>query len=302
MSPVGTTGNRKEGKTMATQAECVKVVQTESERLKQYLAALPQAAWTKPSACARWEIRDVVAHVSGVPNGYTVAITRGLQGDISPRPGAPDQASIFQTHSQEERQQYRMGLAQLPITNRERLGNDLVSVFSQGWDPFPHFIATLSAEDWHKPCHHSFGIIPVHSRVHAGIFELAIHSWDIRSALEPSAHLSPDALAAILDFFSECPHWFFIPDARLSTPLRYRFAFTGALSRQWDIVVEGDKAHMGPAADAPPANVTFSCEIETFVLLMCGRIGFDAALSDKRIIPTGDLAVVQAFKKWFQGV
>jgi hypothetical protein len=32
--------------------------------------------------------------------------------------------------------------------------------------------------------------------------------------------------------------------------------------------------------------------------LMCGRIGFDAALGDKRVIPTGDMAVVQEFKKW----
>jgi len=48
---------------MSTQAECVKVVQTESERLKQYLAALPQDAWTKPSACALWEVRDVVTHL-----------------------------------------------------------------------------------------------------------------------------------------------------------------------------------------------------------------------------------------------
>ena len=142
----------------------------------------------------------------------------------------------------------------------------------------------------------------MHSLAHAGIFELAIHSWDIRSALEPSAPLSPDMLAAMLDFFSACPHWFFFPDARLSTPIRYRFAFTGALSGQWDIVVEGDQAHMGPAADATPANATFSCERETFALLMWGRIGFDAALGDKRIIPTGDMAVAQAFKQWFQGV
>jgi hypothetical protein len=77
--------------------------------------------------------------------------------NTSPPEGAPDQSRVFQTHSQEERQQYRMGLAQRPIANRERLANDLVSVFSHAWDPFPHFIATLSAQDWHKPCYHAFG-------------------------------------------------------------------------------------------------------------------------------------------------
>jgi len=134
------------------------------------------------------------------------------------------------------------------------------------------------------------------------VFERAIHGWDIRSALDPSAHLSPDALAAVLDFFSECLHWFFFPDARLPTPLRYRFAFTGALSSQWDMVVEGDTAHMEAAAETTPADATFGCDGETFALLMCGRIGFDAAVGDKRVIPAGDTAWVQAFPKWFQGV
>jgi hypothetical protein len=142
----------------------------------------------------------------------------------------------------------------------------------------------------------------VHTLVHASVFELTIHGWDIRSALEPSAPLSPNALSAILNLFAACPHWFFLPSARLSTPVRYRCAFTGALNRQWDIVVEGDQAHIGPAADATPANATFACEMETFVLLMSGRMGFDAALGDQRLIPTGDMAVAQTFKQWFQGV
>jgi uncharacterized protein (TIGR03083 family) len=286
---------------MSTQAECVKVLQTESERLKQYLAALPADAWTTPSACALWEVRDVVAHLTMGIDGFTLRITRGLQGDTSPPEGLPS-PHIWMTLSQEERRQRALRLAQGPIALRERLGNDLLSGFSHAWDQFHHLLATLTAQDWHQPCYQGRGIIPVHALAHAGIFELAIHGWDIRSALEPSAPLAPDVLAAILDFFAACPHWFFLPAARLCTPIRYRFAFTGVLSGQWDIVVEGDQAHIGPAADAIPANVTFSCEGETFVLMMCGRIGFDAALEDKRIIPTGDMAVAQAFKQWFQGV
>src|SRR5262249_17640695 len=119
---------------------------------------------------------------------------------------------------------------------------------------------------------------------------------DIRAALEPSAPFSPDALTAMLDFFAACPHWFFLPAARLSPPIRYRFTFTEAHSRPWDIVVAGDQAHIGPAAAATAADVTFACARETFALVLCGRIGFEAALGDKRLIPRGDMAVVQAFK------
>ena len=66
--------------------------------------------------------------------------------------------------------------------------------------------------------------------------------------------------------------------------------------------MEGDTAHMAPAADVLPAHATFRCDGETFALLMCRRIGLDAAMRDKRIITAGDMAWVQAFKKWFQGV
>ena len=62
------------------------------------------------------------------------------------------------------------------------------------------------------------------------------------------------------------------------------------------MVIEGDDAHMGPAVDATPANTTFRCDGETFALMMCGRMGFDAALGDKRMIPTGDMAATRAFK------
>ena len=72
---------------MSTQAELVTVLQTEFKRLKQYLVALPADAWTKPSACALWEVRDVVAHMNGVGRGYQERMTRDLRGDISPDAG-----------------------------------------------------------------------------------------------------------------------------------------------------------------------------------------------------------------------
>ena len=286
---------------MATQAELVIVLQSEFERLKQYLVALPADAWTKPSACALWEVRDVVAHLIGVADFYTDCITRGLRGDTSTPEGRLE-PHLLNTASQEERRQRATVGAQRTIANRERLGNALLNVFCTTGDQFNHLVARLSPHEWNIPCYHARGMLPVRSLVSGMVFERAIHGWDIRSVLEPTAHLSPEALTIMPDHVAACLHWFFLPDARLSTPIQYRFALTGALRRQWDMVVDGDTAHIGPAADATPANATFSCEVETFALLMCGRIGFDAALGDQRIIPTGDTAAAQAFKQWFQGV
>jgi uncharacterized protein (TIGR03083 family) len=286
---------------MSTQAACVTVIQTESERLKQYLPALPQDAWTQPSACALWEVHDVVAHLITAANLYTDCITRGLRGDTSPPEGRPEPSSL-KTASQEDRQQRATAAAQRTIANRARLGNALLDVFCTTGDQFNHLVARLSPHEWNTPCYHTRGLLPVRALVSGMVFERAIHGWDIRSALEPSAHLSPEALTVIPEHIAACLHWFFLSGARLPTPIRYRFAFTGTLTSTWDMVVEGDTAHMGPAADTTPAHATFRCHGDTFALMMCGRMGFDAALEDKRIIPTGDTAEVQAFKKWFQGV
>jgi len=279
----------------------LKVVQTESDRLKQYLATLPADAWTKPSACALWEVRDVVAHLIFAANLYTECITRGLQDDTS-TPEGRSEPHTFNTASPEERRQRATAAAQRIIALRERLGNDLLDVFRTSWDQFNHLVARLGPHEWNTPCYHPRGLLPARALVNAGVFELAIHGWDIRSALESSARLSPEALTIMLNHFTDCLHWFFLPDARFPTPVRYRFAFTGTLTSTWDVVVAGDTAHMAPAAEALPAQATFGCDGERFALMLCGRMGFDAAMGDRGRIPPGDTAWVQAFKKWFQGV
>jgi hypothetical protein len=67
---------------MSTQAELVQVIQTESERLQQYLTYFASGRLTKPSACALWEVRDVVTHLIPTINGYT-PITRHCREYLS---------------------------------------------------------------------------------------------------------------------------------------------------------------------------------------------------------------------------
>ena len=285
---------------MSTEATRVTVVQTEFAQLQQYLAALPEAAWTTPSACALWAVRDVVAHLTRVADLYHDSITRGLRADTS-TPAGRAEPHTFNTLSRDARRQAATVAAQGNIEFGERVGNDLFSMFSHAWDQFHHLIASVSPHAWDTPCYHPRSLLPVRALMHAGVFELAIHGWDIRSAFEPSAHLSPEALAVLPDHFVTCLHWCFLPDAKLPTPVRYRFAVTGTLTSTWDIVVAGDTAHMAPATEALPAHATFRCDGETFVLLLCGRVRLEAAMGDRRVIAAGDEAWVRAFSTWFQG-
>ena len=67
--------------------DTVKLIIAESERLTQYLTTLPPKAWRTSSACERWEVRDVVAHLAMETEGYTDVIARSVQGDASPPAG-----------------------------------------------------------------------------------------------------------------------------------------------------------------------------------------------------------------------
>jgi hypothetical protein len=50
-----------------------------------------------------------------------------------------------------------------------------------------------------------------------------------------------------------------------------------------------------------PADVTFRCDGETFVLLMYGRLRAQEAVSQGRITFEGDAELVAAFNQRFQG-
>ena len=69
---------------MTTHEDRVKVLHSESERLRHYLGGLPADAWTKQSACDLWQIQDVVGHLVGGAEFYAETVARGVQGISSP--------------------------------------------------------------------------------------------------------------------------------------------------------------------------------------------------------------------------
>jgi uncharacterized protein (TIGR03083 family) len=62
---------------METLADRIAFVQAELARLTQDLHALPADAWRQPSACAQWQIQDVVAHLTGAAEFYMDTLSRG---------------------------------------------------------------------------------------------------------------------------------------------------------------------------------------------------------------------------------
>jgi uncharacterized protein (TIGR03083 family) len=279
---------------MASPIERVKLLQHESERLKRYLNALPPEAWNRPSSCAGWEVRDVVAHLVLQAEVFTEWVYRGLQGDASAPEGLPDAGTVNAGSMSEV-------LAKMSVDRRQSLGDQLLSTFSSTSDQFNQLLAGARPSDWDKPCYHVFGTIPLRAFIDDRITELALHRWDIRSSLESEVHLSHGSLPAIMDWIPGTVGWVFRSGPRLPVPVRYRFEVTGPATSRSDLIVEGDRANMEPSGIAK-ANATFHCDAETFVLMMCGRLTPDSAVADGRMSVEGDRGLIAKFGKWFQGM
>ncbi|PKB82596.1 MAG: hypothetical protein BZY88_03950 [SAR202 cluster bacterium Io17-Chloro-G9] len=279
--------------------ERVKLLQSESDRFRQYLTTLSNDAWTRQSACDRWQVRDVVTHLMGNAEGYAASVSRGLMGDSSPPEGRGPAGASNAASSAE-------GLAQRVISQRESLGDRLLPSLKEQDNHLIGLLTGLNSEDQDKPCYHPGGIVPAGNFVDLRFKELALHQWDIQSRLEPEAHLSPDSLPSMIILLSNAlasgsVPWAFWPSPGLASTVRYRFEVAEPVPIKADIAVEGDKARLEDSTEGY-ADVTFRCDTETFVLLMYGRLAPEPAVADGRLAVEGDADLAAQFSQWFKGI
>jgi len=268
--------------------ETVKLIIAESERLTQYLTALPSEAWSTPSACERWEVRDVVAHLAGGAEVYTDVISRSVQGDASPPAGRQASGPANAASAAE-------GNAQRVLARRENLGDQVLANFLAANAQLNHLLASLGPEDWEKPHYTALGSAPLRHRPADRLLELVVHGWDIRSRLESDAHLSDASVPVLVEvILGRVFRWLFHPGPRLPTPIRYRVTLTGVDATEYDIVIAGDQATVEPAGTAV-AHVLLWCDPETFVLLMLGRLPLSDALAQRLLVAEGAGEQVSAF-------
>lgn len=285
---------------MVSLQDKVKLIKSESERLEKYFNGLSPEAWSRPSGCEGWEVRDVAAHLAWVAEFYLDTISRAMQGDVTSPEGSVTAEFTNSVQSFDE------FIARSAISRREGLGQGLLLAFGSGYERLNHLMASLGTQDWDRPCSfwHFLGPIPAEGFVDLTVQELCIHEWDIRSGLDSSPRVSSDALPALLD---RIPRRFRLPqlatfrlDSPPPGPVRFRFSATEPVPSTNDIVVEDNKCRIEPAGTSA-ANVTFSCDTDTFVLLMYKRLSLDPLLADGRLAVEGDPDLVSAFNRWLKG-
>jgi uncharacterized protein (TIGR03083 family) len=283
---------------MNAPADLVTVFHSEAERLAQHLDTLPPTAWTLPSACEGWEVRDVVGHLTFIAEFYADVIARGVQGDTTLLPDRPPgdgpELAAFHTY-----------LDARAIATRARLGEHLLATFRTSFAHLHYLLAELGPQDWEKPCAfwRFVGPIPVHMFLSLIIPELAIHGWDIRSRFATPVALSAASLPVLLARIPRMLEWPGIGILRLDAgaprSVRYRFAVTGAVPGTYDILVENDLARFASVSQAPP-HVTFRCATDIFVLLMYRRLTLEPIMMAGHLAVEGDQGLTAAFDRWLK--
>ena len=277
---------------MDTIQDRVKQVRLESEGLIQYLESLPQEAWEQQSACAGWTIADVAAHLAGGAKFYTSIILRGLEGHTTPPDGfsfpfgAPPKVMSLVN-------------AKVAVSFRNDLGDGLLPEFRSTNEKMNQTLVGIN--DWETPCYHSIGVVPARTILSLRMFELALHSWDIRSSLQTDARLTHESLPMSMDILTQVSEHFVQPAASQAISGRYRFHLTEAGLGDYAIVAEDGPTRLEPAVPEP-SDFVFQCSARDFVLLMTHRLPLESAISDRRLIIEGGRELPPGFGDWFQGI
>ncbi len=257
--------------------------------IREYLGNLTPEQWELPSACAEWQVRDVVSHLLGGAERQAESMARGRGGDSNPPAGfvPPEPAVLSATNAQRD------------IDRRDRLAGRILEAFDASYEGLHKEFDEFGDGTWDTLCWHvRRGAMTAASYVELRIQELAIHDWDIRSAFQSGAGLDPDCVPVLLDM---SPRWLgmcFRPSERLTEPVAYGFDVGSAHYR---MTVTGDAFQMEPG-QASNADLSLSATGEQYLLFTYGRLTAAEGVSSGKLTIQGDHAYLDRFEVWFKGL
>ncbi len=272
--------------------EQIELVKTLVGDIRRNFAALTPEQAASPSACADWQVHDVLSHLTGGAERQTDSMQRGRAGDSGPPPGfTPADSTTLSVNN-----------AQRDIQRREQLGRGILAAYDTAYAALQEQVDALGPNDWETPCWHlRRGAISAADYLELRIQELAIHDWDMRHGLEDSPQLSPDCVSTLL---SATPKWLgmcFRTGEKLDAPVVFEFDLAPPHETSIIVRVQGDSFDFPDEADVPD-RWTVCAEAPAFLLFIYGRITGREAIEANEFAITGDAELLDRFETWFRGV
>jgi uncharacterized protein (TIGR03083 family) len=279
---------------MSTVAERIEILKAEYQRLEHYLHTLPPEDWQHPSTCDQWTVADVIAHLTVGSRSHATWITEALSTESVTPERLPRRSN---------QRVDAAAFAQRVMAWRQELGNHLLSAFVTASRALAHAFAQVAPDAWETLCYRPNGAEPIRTILDNFIAEVGVHRWDVMSPFDPHVQLSHDCLAVMVERYPHRPRWWDIalPPQHPPLPVRFRFTVSGVTAPGTDFVVATPEEQYMEVARAVPAQVTFHCDAQTFVLLAYGRLSPASARSTGTLTYEGSQAWAEMFLRAYLG-
>ena len=264
-----------------------------AQRLEAFLETLTPDDLARQSACEGWTVADVVGHLVERGGPIPDQIERGLVGDLSPTP-------CISTEPPVSEDQFRLDLDRSAVALRHELGERLLEEFARQNREFDRVLSLVQPGDWEKLCYHRLRPETVRAKTDIRIAELAMHEWDIHWAFDRNASLAEDSLSGLVSASGRAVRRAFRPDAARTRSVRYRFALSGPVATNVDVVLAPEGASFEIAA-SPQPDVAFSCSAAAYAMVIFGRLKLDHAIESGLVTTDSNAELVSAFITAFVG-
>jgi uncharacterized protein (TIGR03083 family) len=254
------------------------------------MRALPTEAWQKPSDCDGWTIAGAFIHVIQVAELLGDSLARGRAGDPGPPPLAAAEGIQAWRAARTARQQ--QALTQSPA--------ELFAWYDQAGgainaelDAIP--AAPPDAQGWHP-----VGAQPLAWVQRQWLFEMGLHDWDIRVALDPSADIRASVQPALARTLPERLGRGFNGADDPALAGAYRIEMSSDPDLAVTILVGDGAVTVATADDGSAPTATISTDPAAFALVMTNRRPVEQFVGAGRWSATGDTARAAAFANAFK--
>ena len=258
----------------------VGAIRREYEVLDRWLSALSPAQWQGPTYCTDWSVQKTVSHLGSGAEIHLLTVQDNVDG------AAPVDQPV-----RERIWGHFDSLAPEPLYADFRDRNEAYLRYLEG----------LPGEKRGKTVKFFMGDQPVAGYATYRLFELSLHSWDLRVALDPTARLLPTSVAPLWTILE--PNLSRRANADAKTALAgavYGVEVYGPVNQRFAIAVRNGAVEK---LDAPPSVPAASLRLpaEAFERLFTGRLPLEQAAADGDAIVTGDRAAALRLNTLFPG-
>jgi uncharacterized protein (TIGR03083 family) len=150
--------------------------------------ASPKEVWEEPTACANWQVRDIVAHLVDTTESYFPAFDAArAKGEVAPAYGLPGMATRVDASARALRSVPQAELLDRAQTDYAKMTDILEGLGPDDWTGLmvPHFY---------------MGPLPAFFYPAFQLIDYGVHSWDIREGAGRTHALSGEVADLLVPF------------------------------------------------------------------------------------------------------